>query len=247
MNVVVYGYGLMGKKVVAAINAHETLSLVGIISPMFDEEIKDNMFHSLKEVKNHIDAIIDFSHPNNLNEILEYGIENHCALVIATTGYNEAQLEKIKEASQYIPIFQSYNTSFGVSMLTKIVKEVAREFYENGYDIEIVEKHHNKKIDAPSGTAKLLYDVINEENEDVYPVYERQTRHQRRERNEIGISSVRAGTIFGEHSVIFAGHDEVIEVSHMALSKDVFVQGALSACLKLADKDKGLFTLKNLY
>ena len=106
MNVVVYGYGLMGKKVVAAINTHETLNLVGIISPMFDEEIKDNMFHSLEEVKEHVDAIIDFSHPNNLNEILEYGKKNHCALVIATTGYNEVQLEMIKEASQFVPIFQ---------------------------------------------------------------------------------------------------------------------------------------------
>ena len=132
-------------------------------------------------------------------------------------------------------------------MLTKIVKEVAREFYENGYDIEIIEKHHNQKIDAPSGTAKLLYDVIEEDIKEVKPVYDRSEVHHKREKNEIGIQSVRAGTIFGEHSVLFAGHDEVIEVSHMALSKEVFVQGALSACLAMQDKENGLYTLKNLY
>lgn len=168
-------------------------------------------------------------------------------MVIATTGYNDQQLLRIEEASTQIPIFQSYNTSFGISMLTKIVKEVASEFYQNGYDIEIIEKHHNQKIDAPSGTAKLLYDVIQEDVQEVKPIYDRQSLHQKREKQEIGIQSVRAGTIFGEHTVLFAGHDEVIEVSHQALSKEVFVQGAISACLAIVDKDHGLYTLKNLY
>lgn len=247
MNVLVYGYGLMGKKVAHAIRNHENMNLVGVVSPMFDEEIKENMYTSLNEVNEHIDAIIDFSHPNNLDSILKFGIKHHCALVIATTGYDQQQLLRIEEASSQIPIFQSYNTSFGISMLTKIVKEVAKEFYKNGYDIEIMEKHHNKKIDAPSGTAKLLYDVIQEDIEEVQPVYDRSEVHHKREKNEIGIQSVRAGTIFGEHTVLFAGHDEIIEVSHTALSKEVFVQGALSACEAIVDKENGLYTLKNLY
>jgi len=247
MNVIVYGFGLMGKKVAHAVRNHEKMNLVGVVSPVFDEEISEKMFSSLKECDEKVDAIIDFSHPNNLDDLLKFGVSHHCALVIATTGYNEQQLLRIEEASSQIPIFQSYNTSFGISMLTKIVKEVAKEFYENGYDIEITEKHHNQKIDAPSGTAKLLYDVIEEDIQEVKPVYDRSEVHHKREKNEIGIQSVRAGTIFGEHSVLFAGHDEVIEVSHMALSKEVFVQGAISACLAMCEKDNGLYTLKNLY
>ena len=247
MNVLVYGFGLMGKKVTQAVRDNAQMNLVGVVSPVFDAKIDEKMYASLNEVHEKVDAIIDFSHPDNLNDILKFGVRNHCALVLATTGYSEQQILHIEEASSQIPIFQSYNTSFGVSMLTKIVKEVAKEFYENGYDIEIIEKHHNQKIDAPSGTAKLLYDVIHEDIEETKEVYDRSTVHHKRERNEVGIQSVRAGTIFGEHSVLFAGHDEIIEVKHTALSKEVFVQGAISACLKIADKENGLFSLKNLY
>lgn len=247
MNVLVYGFGLMGKKVAHAVRQNEQMNLVGVVSPIFDEAIPEHMYKSLDECHEEIDAIIDFSHPNNLEEILKYGVKNHVALVIATTGFDEQQLLKIQEASSQIPIFQSYNTSFGISMLTKIVKEVAKEFYSNGYDIELIEKHHNQKIDAPSGTAKLLYDVIQEDIQEVKPVYDRTQVHHKREKNEVGIQSIRAGTIFGEHSVIFAGHDEIIEVKHTALSKEVFVQGAISACEAIVDKENGLFTLKNLY
>lgn len=247
MNVLVYGFGLMGKKVTQAVRDNAQMNLVGVVSPVFDAKIDEKMYASLNEVHEKVDAIIDFSHPDNLNDILKFGVRNHCALVLATTGYSEQQILHIEEASSQIPIFQSYNTSFGVSMLTKIVKEVAKEFYENGYDIEIIEKHHNQKIDAPSGTAKLLYDVIHEDIEETKEVYDRSTVHHKRKRNEVGIQSVRAGTIFGEHSVLFAGHDEIIEVKHTALSKEVFVQGAISACLKIADKENGLFSLKNLY
>ena len=247
MNVIVYGYGLMGKKVAQAVRKHEKMNLVGVVSPVFDEDIEENKYSSLKECHEDVDAIIDFSHPNNLNDLLTFGVSHHCALVIATTGYDQQQLLKIEEASSQIPIFQSYNTSFGISMLTKIVQEVAKEFYDNEYDIEIIEKHHNQKIDAPSGTAKLLYDVIEEDIQEVKPIYDRSQVHHKRERNEIGIQSVRAGTIFGEHSVIFAGHDEIIEVKYTALSKEVFVQGAISACLAISDKENGLYSLKNLY
>lgn len=247
MNIVVYGFGLMGKKVVQAVRKNEKMNLVGVVSPVFDEDIEENMYSSLKDCHEKVDAIIDFSHPNNLDEILKYGVSHHCALVIATTGFDEQQKLRIEEASSQIPIFQSYNTSFGVSMLTKIVKEVAKEFYQQGYDIEIIEKHHNQKVDAPSGTAQLLYDVIHEDIEETKEVYDRSQVHHKREKNEVGIQSVRAGTIFGEHTVLFAGHDEIIEVKHTALSKEVFVQGAISACEKIVDKENGLFTLKNLY
>ncbi len=247
MNVLVYGFGLMGKKVVEAIRNHENMQLVGVVSAKFDAKIDAKMYYSLDEVKERIDAIIDFSHPDNISDILKFGLKHHCALVIATTGFTQQQLLHIEEASSQIPIFQSYNTSFGVSMLTKIVKKVAKEFYQQGYDIEIIEKHHNQKIDAPSGTAQLLYDVIHEDIEETKEVYDRSQVHHKREKNEVGIQSIRAGTIFGEHTVLFAGHDEIIELKHTALSKDVFVQGAISACEAIVNKDNGLFTLKNLY
>ena len=247
MNVLVYGFGLMGKKVAQAVRNNTQMNLVGVVSPVFDAKIDEKMYTSLSEVNEKIDAIIDFSHPDNLSDILKFGVKNHCALVLATTGYTQQQILHIEEASSQIPIFQSYNTSFGVSMLTKIVKEVAKEFYDNDYDIEIIEKHHNQKIDAPSGTAKLLYDVIHEDINETKEVYDRSTVHHKREKKEVGIQSVRAGTIFGEHTVLFAGHDEIIEVKHTALSKEVFVQGAISACLKIVDKDNGFFSLKNLY
>lgn len=247
MNVLVYGFGLMGKKVVQAVRSHEKMNLIGVVSPVFDAKIDERMYTSLDEVQEKVDAIIDFSHPNNIMDILKFGIKNHCALVIATTGFDEQQLMRIEEASSQIPIFQSYNTSFGVSMLTKIVKEVAKEFYEQNYDIEIIEKHHNQKVDAPSRTAKLLYDVIHEDIDETQDIYDRSQVHQKRKKNEVGIQSVRAGTIFGEHTVLFAGHDEIIEIKHTALSKDIFVQGAISACLAIVDKENGMFTLKNLY
>ena len=178
---------------------------------------------------------------------MTYAKENKCKLVIATTGYSEEQLEKIKEASKDIPIFQSYNTSYGIQMVTKILRQVAKEFYNAGYDIEILEKHHNQKIDAPSGTAKLLYEVMEEEIKETTPIYDRSSIHEKRKHEEIGIQALRGGTIFGEHTVMFAGIDEIIEIKHTALSKEVFVQGAISAAYALIDKENGLYTLKSLY
>ena len=246
MDVLVYGYGLMGKKVSQAVRRDENMNLAGIVSPVFDEEVNEKTFNNLSECNIQVDAIIDFSHPNNLEDILRYAISHHCPLVIATTGYNEQQLLKIEEASSQIPIFQSYNTSFGVQMLTKIVKMVSKEFFDNGFDIEILEKHHNQKIDAPSGTAKLLYDVMSEDI-DAKPIYDRSEVHHKREKNEIGIQSMRGGTIFGEHTIMFAGKDEIVEVKHTALSKEVFAQGAIAALKAIYNKENGLFTLKNLY
>ena len=247
MKVILYGYGLMGKKIAHQLRGNEMFDLIGIVSLEFDEKAPENMYHRLAEVEDKADVIIDFSHPNNLDDILAYALKNKTKLVIATTGYQEEQLQKIEEAAKEIAIFQSYNTSFGVQMVTKILRQVAKEFFENGFDIEILEKHHNQKIDAPSGTAKLLYEVMAEEIETATPVYDRSSLHEKRKHEQIGIQAIRGGTIFGEHEIIFAGNDEIIEIKHTALSKDVFVQGALAAAKALADKECGLFTLKTLY
>lgn len=247
MKVLLYGYGLMGKKVANKLRADKDFDLIGIVSYVFDEKAPENMYNNLKEVKDVADIIIDFSHPNNLEDILTYAKKNKTKLVIATTGFTSEQLQSIEEASQEVAIFQSYNTSFGVQMVTKILRQVAKEFYDNGYDIEILEKHHNQKIDAPSGTAKLLYEVMEEEIQETEPIYDRSQLHEKRKHEQIGIQALRGGTIFGEHEIMFAGVDEIIEIKHTALSKDVFVQGAIAAAKALENKESGLYTLKTLY
>ena len=229
MKVLVYGYGLMGKKIAHKVRSQNDMELMGIVSYEFDEKVPEKTYSSLKECDEKADVIIDFSHPNNLNDILTYALANQTKLVIATTGYSQEQLDQIKEASKEIAIFQSYNTSFGVQMVTKMLRQFAKEFYDAGYDIEILEKHHNQKIDG------------------VEAGYDRSSRHEKRKKEEIGIQSLRGGTIFGEHTIMFAGVDEIIEIKHTALSKEVFVQGAISAAYALNDKDNGLFTLKSLY
>ena len=247
MKVIVYGYGLMGKKVANKVRSQADMDLAAIISYEFDEKVPEPCYSSLALCAEQADVIIDFSHPNNLDDILTYALLHKTKLVIATTGYNDEQLAKIEAASKQVPIFQSYNTSYGVQMVTKILRQVAKEFYQADYDIEIIEKHHNQKIDAPSGTAKLLYDVMEEEIGETQPVYDRSSLHEKRKHEQIGLQAIRGGTIFGEHTVMFAGIDEIIEIKHTALSKEVFVQGAISAAYALTDKENGLYTLKTLY
>lgn len=247
MRVIVYGFGLMGKKIVDKIRSDPDMHLVGVVSYQFDQKIPEKMYSSLEDCNDEVDMIIDFSHVNNLDDILTFALKNNTKLVIATTGFSDNQLLKIKEAANTLAIFQSYNTSYGIQVVNKILRQVAKEFYDSGYDIEILEKHHNQKIDAPSGTAKLLYEVIEEEISGTIPVYDRSSLSNKRKKEEIGIQAIRGGTIFGEHSIMFAGADEVIELKHTALSKEVFVQGALNAAKILEDKQHGLFTLKTIY
>ena len=239
--------GHMGQVITGLIKDDPEIEIVAGIDPV---DCRDNgypVFPNLHACTVDADVIIDFSHPNNLDDILAYAKKNKTKVVFATTGFSKEQLDKIEEASKEIAIFQSYNTSFGIQMVTKILRQVAKEFYDNGYDIEILEKHHNQKIDAPSGTAKLLYEVMEDEIKETTPVYDRSALHEKRKKQEIGIQALRGGTIFGEHEIMFAGLDEIIEIKHTALSKDVFVQGALAAAKALQDKDHGLFTLKTLY
>ena len=242
----------MGKKVAHQLREKDEFDLIGVVSYEFDEKAPEAMYSNLTEVQDRAFEIA----MNIITPIILVGLgaimpalakKNKTKVVFATTGFSKEQLDKIEEASKEIAIFQSYNTSFGIQMVTKILRQVAKEFYDNGYDIEILEKHHNQKIDAPSGTAKLLYEVMEDEIKETTPVYDRSALHEKRKKQEIGIQALRGGTIFGEHEIMFAGLDEIIEIKHTALSKDVFVQGALAAAKALQDKDHGLFTLKTLY
>ena len=175
MKVLVYGYGLMGKKVAHAVMNDADLELAGVVSPVFDVQPEVPAYKSLDEVQDDIDAIIDFSHPANLDSILSYALKNKCKVVFATTGFSAEDLKKIEEASHEIALFQSYNTSYGVAMMNKMVSEFAKEFFEHHFDIEIMEKHHNQKIDSPSGTAVMLYDGINNALVEIYVTVELKT------------------------------------------------------------------------
>lgn len=247
MKVIVYGYGVMGKKVVKAVKNDDSLELVGIVSPVFDEQPDVPAYSSLDEFNGDVDGLIDFSHPANLEGILKFVTARKIPAVIATTGFSDEQLSAIHDASKQTPIFQSYNTSFGVAMLNKMVKEYTKAFYDHDFDVEILEAHHHRKIDAPSGTALMLYNSAAESIDGAHPVYDRHSRHQKRDRNEVGIQSLRAGTIYGEHTVLYGGDDELIEIKHTALSRDIFAKGAVSALHALSDKEPGFYNLETLY
>ncbi len=192
------------------------------------------------------DVIIDFSNPSSLDALLEYCLSTGTPAVLATTGYSEEQIDKIKEASQQIAVFFTFNMSLGINLLVQLAKKAAAVLGDR-FDIEIVEKHHNQKIDAPSGTAIMLANAINETLGDTKNyVYDRHSRRQKRDKNEIGMHAIRGGTIVGEHDVIFAGNDEVITLSHSAASKTVFAEGSINAAVYISKKGAGLYDMSEL-
>ena len=172
------------------------------------------------------DVIVDFSHYSRLDTLLDYAVTNELPLVIATTGYSDEILKKIEDSSKKIPILLSSNMSLGINLLQDILEKITPILYPN-YDIELIEKHHNKKIDSPSGTAKTLLEVMKKSIDDVIEEKYGRVGMEKREKNEIGVHSLRGGTIVGEHSVLFCGNDEIIELKHTALSKKIFAEGAL--------------------
>jgi 4-hydroxy-tetrahydrodipicolinate reductase len=204
------------------------------------------VFNSLVDCNVDVDVAIDFSNPDALDNILGFCIDRKLPLVMATTGLSQNQKIMLEEASRQIPIFFSANMSLGVNLIIDLVKKAAKVL-EGNFDIEIVEKHHNQKIDAPSGTALAIADAINSvlEQQQEY-TYDRHSKRKKRSKNEIGMHAVRGGTIVGEHSIIFAGNDEVIEINHSAMSKDIFGTGALRAAKFIYNKDPGLYNMEDL-
>lgn len=192
------------------------------------------------------DIIIDFSHPAMLQTVLTLAEGRHLPVIIATTGLSDEQLAAVRALSEKVPVFFSANMSIGVNLLSALVEKAARVL-GNDFDIEIVEKHHNQKVDAPSGTALMLADAAKAGlSFEPHYVYDRHSVRQKREKTEIGISSVRAGTIVGEHEVIFGGRDEVITLSHLAMSKEIFAVGALNAAAFLVGKPAELYSMKDM-
>ncbi len=204
------------------------------------------VYTNLKDTKEEIDVIIDFSHPSALEGTLSYAVSERKAVVLATTGLSPEQMDQIKEASLETPVFFSANMSLGINLIIDLVKK-ATAILQDSFDIEIIEKHHNQKIDAPSGTALAIADAINESCDKANEyVYDRHSTRQKRNKNEIGIHSLRGGTIVGEHSVIFAGNDEFIELKHTATSKEIFAVGAVKAAKFLAGKEAGFYCMNDL-
>ena len=193
------------------------------------------------------DVIIDFSTASAVPSILNYAVSKKLPIVICTTGLSEETLKMIDDASKVIPVFRSANMSVGINLLARLLKNAVKMLDDANFDIEIIEKHHNQKIDAPSGTALLLADAMNETMNNKYNyVYDRSSVRQKRDRNELGIHAVRGGTIVGEHSVIFAGKDEVIEFKHTAMSKEVFAVGAVKAAKFVAGKPCGKYDMQDV-
>lgn len=220
INVALCGYGAMGKVIEQEIQTYEDINFVGILSPNNGK---------LGEELNSIDVIIDFSNPANLDFLLNFAKERKSALIICTTGFSEEQKNKIIDAGKSIPVLLSSNTSTGVNVLRKILKLISKDL--NNFDIDIVERHHNKKVDAPSGTAKTLAEDIMKETK----------------REKIEMHSMRAGTIPGEHTVVFSGIDEIIEIKHTAFSKKIFARGALDLALKMSVKEPGYYLTEEFF
>lgn len=202
------------------------------------------VFEEIAQCDVDVDVVIDFSNAGAVDELLDYCVKKSLPVVLCTTGLSDEQLKKVDECSEKIAVLKSANMSMGINLLLKLLKDAAKVLASAGYDIELVEKHHNQKLDAPSGTALALADSINEAMGNEYEyVYDRSQVRKKRDAKEIGISAVRAGTIVGEHEVIFAGTDEVIEFKHTAYSRSVFAKGAVEAGKFLAGQPAGMYDM----
>lgn len=237
----------MGQAITRLAKENNELTIVAGVDP-FDGVANDYpVFKSIEECNVEADVVIDFASAKAVDSLLTYCLDKKLPVVLCTTGLSEEQLVKVKEASKEIAVLKSANMSLGVNLLIKLLKESAPVLGNAGFDIEIVEQHHKMKKDAPSGTALALADAINESMDNRYSyVYDRSPRSEARRENEIGISSVRGGTIVGIHDVIFAGEDEVITLNHTAYSRAIFAKGALSAAAFLAGKEAGFYDMQDV-
>lgn len=235
----------MGNEIVKVIEKQEDVKIVAGFDKQETKEGKFPVYNKIEDIKEKVDVIIDFSVPVATFEILKYAEKNKIPTVIATTGFDKEQLEKIEELSKKIPIFKSSNMSLEINLMASLVQKVAEILKES--DIEIIETHHNKKIDSPSGTAILLADAINKvfDGEKKYN-FDRMSKREVRDKKEIGFSSIRGGSVVGEHSVQFFGKNETLEITHKSYSRQVFAEGALNAARFIVKQKNGLYDMKNL-
>ncbi len=237
--------GKMGRVATECIRLRDDCEMVaGVDISDFDAEFP--IYKKAVDVKEKYDVIIDFSHPSALDDILTAAESTNSAVVIATTGYDDTQIAKINDAAKKMPVFFTYNMSLGVNLIADLARRAAAVL-SDGFDIEIVEAHHNQKIDAPSGTAMMLYDAISDSLDDgYYCEYDRHSHRRKREKKEIGMHAIRGGTIVGEHEIIFAGRDEIVKLSHSARSKEIFAVGAVNAAVFMSGREAGLYNMSDL-
>jgi 4-hydroxy-tetrahydrodipicolinate reductase len=246
MNILLSGAtGAMGHTVTDLLRDSQEETIVAGYATDATEEYDYPVYQDIREVNEEVDVIIDFSSPDFLEDILRYSKENHTGLVLATTGFSEEQEQAIEEASEELPIVYSRNMSLGVNVLEIITKQLASMLSD--FDIEIVERHHRYKKDSPSGTALMLYEAANEGREgELQSLTGRTGDYEERPNSEVGLSAVRGGTIVGEHTVIYAGEDEVIEIKHSAQSKKIFANGARQAARFVSSQTDGLYTMDDV-
>ena len=239
--------GRMGRMITDITNKDTDVQIVAGIDA-YDKVANDYpVFTNIFDCNVDADVIIDFSTASAIDDLLKYAVEKKIPVVLCTTGLTSEQLYNVQKASEKVAILKSANMSLGINTLMKILKVATEVLANRGYDIEIVEKHHNQKLDAPSGTALALADCINQVLNNEYDyTYDRSSRREKRPEKEIGISAVRGGTIVGEHEVIYAGIDEVIEIKHTAYSRAVFAKGAVDAAKYLASKETGMYNMADV-
>lgn len=237
--------GKMGKTIQSVVAGHENCEIVAGVD-LNTQSDNFPIYDSIDKVQEQADVVIDFTNPVLIDGLLDYSKKTSTPLVIGTTGFNDNQKKQIEKASEESAVFFTYNMSLGINLLANLAKKAA-DILGKDFDIEIVEKHHNQKIDAPSGTALMLADAICEEfDEPLKYEYDRHSKREKRSKNEIGMHSVRGGTIVGEHEIIFAGRDEIITLSHSARSKEIFAVGAVNAAEFMKDKSCGMYSMKDL-
>lgn len=237
--------GKMGAAVANIVNERRDCQIVAGVDRV-PAQLEFPVYQNIEDVTEPVDVVVDFSHPTALGPILQYCKANHTAAVLCTTGYSPEQVQEVEEAAVELPVFYSRNMSLGINLLMELAK-TAESVLGEGFDVEIVEAHHNQKLDAPSGTALMLADAVNQvRDNNMKYTYDRHSQRKKREPDELGIHSIRGGTIVGEHQVIFAGKHEVITLSHSAQSKELFAVGAVNAAVFMAGRGPGLYDMGHL-
>lgn len=243
INILISGaLGKMGRKVYSALDKSGAVAVCGVDKSVGKTDFP--LYSSFSEVKEKVDVIIDFSAADNLKSILDFAVERKCGAVLCATGYGENDALLIEEVSETVPLFRSANMSLGVNVIIDLVKKAAAVLSD--FDAEIVEMHHNQKTDAPSGTALMIAEAVKEVLPSRYLVYGRNGFTGKRDKNEIGVHSLRGGTVVGEHEIIFAGTNERISISHSAEDRSVFAEGAVKAALYISTKKNGLYDMNDL-
>ena len=239
--------GRMGQMITDMVKQDDECTIVAGIDIVDNRDNGYPVYTKLADCDVEADAIIDFTSATDFESRMDYAVDKQIPIIECSTGLSEEQMDYLKKASEKVAVLKSANMSLGINLLMKLLKEAAVKLAGDGFDVEIVEKHHNQKLDAPSGTALALADSINEAMDDRYEyIYDRSQVRQKRDKKELGISAVRGGTIVGEHEVIFAGTDEVITFKHTAYSRAVFAKGSITAAKSLKGKAAGLYDMSDV-